>query len=51
MRRIHFHIGTGYAGADYDEIFEFEDDVTDKEIDEAFREWESNCINAEWYDA
>ena len=23
----------------YEEIFEFDDDVTDKEIDEAFTEW------------
>lgn len=49
MRKIKFYLSIGYAGADYDEIMEFPDNMTDEEIDECFHEWVNGYIDAEWY--
>lgn len=51
MKRIHFHLGTGINGADHDEIVEFEDDATDKEIDDALHDWMANYLDAGWWPA
>ena len=32
MRKIKAHCGIGYAGVEYEEEFEFDDNVTDDEI-------------------
>ena len=32
MKEIKFYLGTGYAGCSYEEIFEYEDDVSEEGI-------------------
>lgn len=36
MKRIKFYLGTGYAGCSHEEIFEFDDDATEEEINDSF---------------
>lgn len=38
MKKIKAHCGIGFAGATYDEEFEF-DDVTDDEINDEINDW------------
>ena len=42
MKKIRFYLNSGYVGAQREEIFEFEDDVTMDEIQEAFDTWLTN---------
>lgn len=39
MKKIKAHCGIGFAGATYEEEFEFEDDVTDYEINDEIYDW------------
>lgn len=50
MRKIHFYIGTGYAGAEYNEIMEFEDNATDEEVEEAYKDWKENQLDCSWWE-
>lgn len=50
MRRIHFHLGTGFSGADHDCIEEFGDNATDEEIEESFQDWKENYLDCGWWD-
>ena len=34
MRKISFWINTGFAGCDYQETMEFDDSITDEQLDE-----------------
>ena len=46
---MHFHIDTGYAGAEYDEVEEFDDDVSEEELDEYLEDFMSNHIESSWW--
>ena len=48
VKKVQFYLGIGYPGADHKEIVEFEDNVTDEEIDEYLNEWASNYIDYGW---
>lgn len=48
MRKIKAHCGIGYARATYEEEFEFEDDVTDAEIDREVQEWADQFLEFWW---
>lgn len=50
MKRIHFHLGIGYAIADHDEIIEFEDNATKDEIEEEFVDWVHELEDASWWE-
>lgn len=50
MKRIHFHLGIGYANAVHDEIIEFEDDATAEEIAEEFNDWVDSHEDASWWE-
>jgi hypothetical protein len=50
MRKIRFYLGIGISNAAQEEVVEFEDDTTDDEIEDAFQEWKSNYIDANWWD-
>lgn len=50
MKRIHFHLGIGYANAVRDEIIEFEDDATVEEIAEEFNDWVDSHEDASWWE-
>ena len=48
MKKIKAHCGIGFAGAVYDEEFEFKDDVTDDEIDDEIQEWAEQFLEVWW---
>lgn len=50
MKKIHFHLGIGYANAVHDEIIEFEDDATNEEIEEEFNEWVNGYEDCSWWE-
>lgn len=39
MRKIYATLDTGFACAMFEEVFEFDDDVTNEEIDEEIEKW------------
>ena len=49
MKKIKVCIETGYAGCDYEDEFEVEDDIPDNEIDEMAWEFACNCITINWW--
>jgi hypothetical protein len=48
MKRIEASLDIGYCGAKYETEFEFEDNITEEEIDEIVTEWANNYINIGW---
>lgn len=34
-----FHYDAGYVGTDVDEVYKFDDDISDNEVEDAFDEW------------
>ena len=50
MRRIKLWIGTAYAGADYEEIIEVDDNATDEEIWEEADMFLAEHIWHGWYE-
>jgi hypothetical protein len=48
MKRIHFSLSIGYPTAKHEDVFEFEDDITDAELDEAYQEWCQNYLDGGW---
>ena len=50
MRKIRIWVDTGFCNATHEEIFEFEDDITDEEIEEEARIFLFNCIEFGWED-
>lgn len=47
MRKIYFKYYTGYAGMDSAEVVEFDDDISDQELDDLV--WQGALQNAESY--
>ena len=39
MKKITAYAGIGFVNAEYEETFEFEDDVTEKEIEDEIWDW------------
>lgn len=48
MRKIKAHCGIGYAGAEHEEEFEFEDDATEDEILEEVKDWAEQYLEFWW---
>lgn len=48
MRKIRAYCSFGYAGATYEEEFEFEDNVSDADIDDAVYDWSQQFVEACW---
>ena len=48
MRKIKAHCGIGYAGAEHEEEFEFEDDATEDEILEGVKDWAEQYLEFWW---
>ena len=48
MKKIRAHCGIGFAGATYEEEFEFEDDVTDYEINDEIYDWAEQFLETWW---
>ena len=49
MKKIIAHCGIGYIGAEHEEEFEFDDNVTEEEILQVIEEWADQFIEV-WYD-
>lgn len=50
MRRIKATYGIGYVGAEHEEIFEFDDDVTEEEIENEIWDWATSNLDVNWED-
>lgn len=50
MKKIKFYLGTGFAGASHEEIFEYPDEATDEEISGEFEAWKENYLDASWWE-
>ena len=37
-----FHYDAGYVGTDVDEVYKFDDDISDNEVEELFDDWYDN---------
>jgi len=48
MRRIHAAVNYGFVGAEIEEDFEFDDNVTDEEIDDEIRNWACEQVDVLW---
>lgn len=48
MRKITFWINTGFAGANYEDTFEYEDDISDEEIGEELKIYLTDNIDFGW---
>ena len=49
MKRVKFTLDIGFVGATHVEIFEFEDDTTDAQIEEEYETWVSNYMDGGWH--
>ena len=49
MKKVHFHIDTGYSGVTYDEVEEFDDDVSEEELYDYLEDFVSNNIDSSWW--
>lgn len=47
--KVVFFVTTGLVGSKQEEIVEFDDNATDKEIDEEFADWLLNIGDRGWY--
>lgn len=48
MKRVKVWINTGFAGAKHQDVFEFEDDATEEEIEADVLDWVFNKIEHGW---
>lgn len=48
MRKIKVQFGIGFAGANYEEEFEFEDDMSDENIEKEICEWAQQFLEIWW---
>jgi hypothetical protein len=46
--KIEFYFSNGYSNSARIEVFEYPDDITDDEIDEAFSDWVNNHSDMGW---
>lgn len=49
MKKVHFHISTGFYGATYDDVEEFDDDVTEEELYDYLEAFVNNNIESSWW--
>ena len=47
-KKIKAHCGIGFAGANYEEEFEFPDDMTDDEINDEINDWAEQFLETWW---
>lgn len=46
--KVQFTLNIGYGKGPTD-IFEFNEDITDKELDELYKDWQNNFLDGGWY--
>jgi len=50
MKKYKFYIETGYAGCNYEEILELDDDITEKSLEEIVNDFLINHIDYGYYE-
>lgn len=50
MKKIKFYLDTGFAGCSHEEVFEYEDNVSEEEINEDFEMWKNDRLDASWWE-
>ena len=50
MRKIKFSLGIGLPLTKQEEVFEYDDDTTDDEIENDFMAWVDSWLGAEWWE-
>lgn len=48
MKRIKVHLNVGFPGTAHEDIIEFDDDASEEEIEEAYRDWKNDRIDGYW---
>lgn len=48
MRKVKIVLSTGFARANYEEILEIEDDITEEEMEEICEDFVWNRISVDW---
>ena len=50
MKRYEFTLSIGFAGAVRREVFEYEDDVTEDDLEVDYIEWRNNYLDGGWHE-
>lgn len=50
MRKVKFSVSIGLVGCRREDIFEFDDDTTDEEIQKAYEDWQLEQLDGGWED-
>lgn len=50
MKKYHFYLGTGFAGGTYEEDFEFDDNVSEEEVEETYEDWKDNHLDCSFWE-
>lgn len=50
MKKYHFYLGTGFTGATHEEEFEFDDNVSEEEVEETYEDWKNNILECGWWE-
>ena len=48
MAKVRVKLSIGYPSATHTDVIEIDDDLTDKEIGDAVRDWAENYIEIDW---
>lgn len=49
MKKVHFYIGTGFYNARHEKIEEFDDNVTEEELDDYLEDFVADNIDSSWW--
>lgn len=50
MKKVKFYLGTGFADCSHEEIMQYEDDMPDEVIEEDFKFWKNDRLDAQWWE-
>lgn len=48
MKKVEFTLSIGFVTGNHHEVMEFDDDITDEEIEQEYNEWIWNYIDGGW---
>ena len=50
MKYIKFYASLGYCNADEEDIIKYENDITNQEIEDDWKEWINGVLDSGWYE-
>lgn len=50
MKKYEFTLSIGFAGGKRREVLEFDDDVTEEELEESYIDWRNNYLDGGWHE-